>query len=268
LVKYQNQLEKTVRERTLLLQQSLEREQQLSQTERDLRQTLELKMRQRVDFYRMLVHELKTPLMPLLGTSSLLLDEIKDEPYHSMVQNINHGAVSLSERIEELLDLEKAEAGLLNIELVELDLMPLLRQVFDTAAHQASKQEQRLSLDLPDSLPHVRGDAVRIQQILLNLLVNAFSNTPYASDIVLRARAGMDCVIVEVQDDGPGIPEEKRQGLFKSYYHLDQNKDHQGGLGIGLALCRRLIDLQHGKIWLDSNFTKGALFAFSLPTIK
>jgi PAS domain S-box-containing protein len=260
LKKYQNHLEEIIKERTCDLEQSVQREQAL-------RSELEEKMQQRVDFNRMLVHELKTPLMPLLVTSSILLNEIKDEPHHSMMENVNRGAVSLSRRVNELLDMEKAEAGMLSVIMEEVDILSLLHHVFALVAPQAKEKEQIFTADLPSVLPPVMGDYERLQQILLNLIGNAFKYTPYSGRIILKAGTDTKNIIIEVKDNGHGISKEKQQKLFQPYY-LDEAGSHLSGFGIGLALCKRLIELQNGKIWVDSTTGNGSTFSFSLPAIK
>ncbi len=261
LRQYQDHLEDIIKERTLDLEQSVQREQAL-------RCELELKMKQRIDFNRMLVHELKTPLMPLLVTSSILLNELKEEPHHSMMENVNRGAVSLSRRVNELLDMEKAEAGMLSVTMEEVDIQSLLRHVFAIVSAQAKEKEQILTMDLPSALPSVMGDYERLQQVLLNLISNAFKYTPYSGRISLKAKTDMKNIVIEVKDNGPGISREKQQKLFQPYYYLDETESHLSGFGIGLALCKRLIELQNGRIWLDSTPGRGSTFSFSLPVVK
>ncbi len=268
LLEYKNQLEDIIKERTTKLSEVLQREQALSQTERELHHELESRMKQQIDFNRMLVHELKTPLVPLLGTSSILMQELKEEPYHSLIANVNSGAVSLLNRIDELLDLEKADAGTLTINQEEVDISSLLRHVFSLVSAQAQEKEQVLTLNIPPVLPSVIADNERIQQILLNLLSNAIKYTPYSSRITLRGKTRLNCVVIEVQDNGPGMSAEKQGKLFSPYYYLDGRESHRSGFGIGLALCKRLIELQNGTIWVDSTPGQGSTFGFSLPAIN
>ncbi|MDP2931654.1 MAG: ATP-binding protein, partial [Chloroflexota bacterium] len=124
---------------------------------------------------------------------------------------------------------------------------------------------QTLTLELPDSLPVVEADPKRIEQVLLNLLTNASKFTHEGGRIVLRARRQDASLIVEVQDSGIGIPKEEQARLFQPYSRIEFDRKRYPGMGLGLALAKRLVELHGGKIWVKSDVGKGSTFAFSLP---
>ena len=124
---------------------------------------------------------------------------------------------------------------------------------------------QSLILDLPQSLPLIRADGNRIQQIMLNLLNNAFKFTPSGGIITLRARRSNSTLIVEVQDNGRGMSEEEQQRLFEPYYRVECDRQVLNGLGLGLVLCKTLVELHGGQIWVESHLGEGSTFSFSLP---
>ena len=238
---------------------------ELYNQERDLRKQIETEMNRRVDFTRTLTHELKTPLTPVLASVDSLLSELDDKRLISLARNISQGANSLNSRIDELLDLARGEIGMLELNLDSVDFLQILQECADSVAPIAKSHGQSLTLDLPTSSPQVQLDVSRIQQVLLNLLGNAIKFTPPKGAIKLKAREKEGSIIVEVQDTGHGISKEHQQQVFEPYRRLSSAGRHNGGLGLGLALCRTLIELHGGNIWVRSRAGKGATFGFSLP---
>jgi len=235
----------------------------LYQQERELRQQLEQEMKKRVEFTRAIAHELKTPLTSLLASSDLLASEIDTEPLQTLARNIRQGALNLDSRINELLDLVRGEVGMLELKLEIVDLSQLLRDVADTMKPVASRRGQSLESMLPPSLPVVRADSVRLQQILANLLDNALKFTPPGGNVRLGAKRKDNDIVVEVRDTGRGISKDEQQSLFQPH-HIPKGESSEG-LGLGLALCKMLVELHGGKIWVKSSIGRGSTFGFSLP---
>ena len=233
--------------------------------ERRLRQELEEEMKRRVDFTRALVHELKTPLTVVLASSDLLVEELKEEPLLSLARNVNTGADNLSKRIDELLDLARGELGMLTLRPARMAPLPLLRGVADDVAPVAASHGQVLVVDLPPALPDIWGDEVHLRHVLLNLLDNAFKFTPEGGTITVRARAEGSFLIVEVEDTGPGIPQEEQARLFEPYHRVETDRERLSGLGLGLALGKTLVELHGGHIWVKSSIGEGSTFSFSIP---
>ena len=245
--------------------QAEEKLQQLYEEEKDLRQQLEAEMKRRVEFTRALAHELKTPLTPMLISSQVLASELKKGPLLSLARNINKGALNLNSRIDELLDVAKGEIGLLHLQPQTLDIVPLLKEVAEYVTPLASKRRQSLVLELPDSLPLIKADKGRVRQVLMNLLNNAFKFTPDGGKITLRALNKHDSLVIEVEDNGPGIERKGQQHLFEPYHPMGVDEEHLSSLGLGLALCKMLVQLHGGQIWAKSQPGKGSTFGFSLP---
>ena len=233
--------------------------------ERRLRQELEIEVQRRVEFTRALVHELKTPLTPIMSSSDLLVSGLKEEPWLSVAQNIQRGAINLNKRIGELLDLARGEIGMLRLNPKRVDVLKLLHFTGSEMSVVASSNGQTLKVELPPSLPMPWADEDRLRQIIQNLLVNATKFTPEGGTIYLRAREQNGSLIVEVQDTGYGIPEEEQRRLFRPYHRQIGDREHLSGLGLGLALCKNLVQLHGGRIWVQSQEGKGALFSFSIP---
>ena len=233
--------------------------------ERRLRQELQIEVQRRVEFTRALVHELKTPLTPIMSSSDLLVSGLKEEPWLSVAQNIQRGAINLNKRIGELLDLARGEIGMLKLNPKRVDFLKLLQHVASEMSVLASSNGQKLKVELPDSLPLPWADEDRLRQITQNLLVNATKFTPEGGTITLRAKEQNGSLIVEVQDTGYGISDEEQRRLFRPYHRQVGEREHLSGLGLGLALCKNLVQLHGGRIWVKSEEGKGATFSFSIP---
>jgi two-component system aerobic respiration control sensor histidine kinase ArcB len=242
-----------------------ERQQQLYRQEKELRQQLEDEMKRRVEFTRALAHELKTPLTPMLISSQALTSNLKDELLLSFAININRGALNLNSRIDELLDLAKGEIGMLQLKSEPLDVLQLLHEAIEYVSPVALNREQTLVAEIPPALPEVKADKVRLRQIVLNLLNNALKYTRERGKITLRAGQREGGLIVEVEDNGPGIDEKEQEHLFEPYHRMEVGEERLSGLGLGLALCKTLVELHGGKIWVRSQLGKGSIFSFSIP---
>ena len=239
----------------------------LYQREKRLRERLQTEMQSKVDFTRKLVHELKTPLTSLLATSQLLRDETRDRRLAKLAGYVWNSASSLDERVNELHDLVKGELGTLKLKLEPLNLESLLISVREETKALADEASATVNLEVQYPLPQVYGDASRVRQVVLNLLNNAFKYAS-GSTITIRAIPNKADVSVEVQDQGPGINPSERKRLFQPYHSSASKGKEAGGLGIGLALCKMLVELQGGKIWVKNRPGKGASFFFTLPALE
>jgi PAS domain S-box-containing protein len=239
--------------------------QEAYEKERKLRQEIEAEAERKILFTRALVHELKTPLTPVLASSELLVSELQKEPYLSLAKNINSGAANLNRRIDELLDLARVEIGMLEVNPKAVDAHQLLLAIADDMKAMVTSNGQSFIVAIPPSLSPVWADEERLRQIVLNLLINASKFTPEGGRITLRAREEDSSLVVEVEDTGPGIPKEEQRELFQPYHRHIPDREHLSGLGLGLALCKNLVELHGGKIWVQSEIGKGSTFGFSLP---
>ncbi len=237
----------------------------LYEQEKELRQQLEEEIQKRIEYTRALVHELKTPITPVMAASELLLEEIKDEKLLGLVQSIARSSSNLNRRIDELLDLARGEIGQLQLYREPVDPIPLFQDIGAEMIPVALGNKQSLSLELPPALPAVWADRERLRQIILNLLTNAFKFTLAEGKITLRAREESANLIVEVQDTGRGVSKEDQERLFESYHRVESDRERLSGLGLGLALSKNLVELHGGQIWVDSQEGKGSTFSFSIP---
>ncbi|MBU2535554.1 MAG: HAMP domain-containing protein [Chloroflexi bacterium] len=248
------------------LEQSETELRELFEEEKQLRQDLEAEINKRVEFTHTLVHELKTPITPVLASSELLLEEVeRGGPIWELAQNISQGAYNLNQRIDELLDLARGEVGMLHLNPESVDSGRLLRSIVDSVKPLARKNRHILNAELPSSLPVIQADKDRLRQVVLNLLNNAFKFTPAGGSITVKAREDKAYLVVEVQDTGSGISEEEQKRLFEPYQQLERERARLSGLGLGLSLSKKLVELHGGQIWVQSEKGKGSIFGFSLP---
>jgi signal transduction histidine kinase len=250
------------------LEQSEAKLQKLYTDEKTLRQELQDEINKRVEFTRVLVHEIKTPLTPVVTASELLLEEIKDKSVFNIVEIINKGAHNLNMRIDELLAMARGEIGTLQLDLASVNLIQLLQEIARTMQSVVQRNAQNLNLELPRSLPKIWADADRLRQVILNLINNALKFTPTGGTISLRAKKDNANTVVEVQDTGPGISQEDQRWLFEPYYRSERNGKSTSGLGLGLSLSKNLIELHGGQIWVESREGVGSSFYFSVPIQK
>lgn len=239
--------------------------QSLYEGEKQLRERIQAEMQRRIDFTRNLIHELKTPLTALLATSQLLYEEERSKKLGKLARYVWEGANSLNTRIDELHDVVKGEIGTLKLELKPLNIASLLPSVISETQALARQNDVVVRLEIADDLPEVQADEARVRQVVLNLLNNAFKYAAEGKQVTIISSKNNKSVRVEVRDRGPGIPPHEQKRLFEPGFQMEQGGELMGGLGIGLALCKLLVELHGGKIWVKSQMGKGSSFFFTIP---
>jgi PAS domain S-box-containing protein len=224
----------------------------------------------RLRFLAMISHELRTPLTSIKGFATTLLarDVTWDEAsQQDFLATIDAEADKLTEMIDQLLDLSRLEAGSLRIN-------PELHQVADilvaaTAQLGMLAQRHRLSIDLPADLPPIRVDQQRIAQVLLNLVGNAAKYSPPGTPIALQIRSLDGLVQFDVIDQGQGISPEDRPFVFEAFRRgSDERSRRSKGAGLGLAICKGLVEAHGGRIWIQERPGPGTTISFILPAAQ
>jgi len=216
-------------------------------------------------------HELRTPLNSVIGFSDLLLTMASPESpltdtQRDYLETIARNGRHLLDFINELLDLSKIAAGRMQLTLEPLALDALFREVADSVRAQLEARKHKLAIEPERGTLVVTADRGRLRQVLLNLLSNAIKFTTDGGRITLSAQLAGDRVRVAVSDSGIGIAPEDQQKLFREFVQLDGSPSRRyEGTGLGLALSKRLVELQGGAIGVDSQLGKGSTFWFTVP---
>lgn len=271
---YSDHLEEMVEKRTSLLNKEIKRRkmaeikaQKLFESEQKARLELESQMRLRTDFFRALVHELKTPLTPMLGASEALSNKMAESIERKLALNIHRGAKQLDRRIDELLDMARGEIGLLSISRQVISVNELIGDAIQEFSPLFQSKGVQVQAKVPLNMPVILADNGRIKQVIQNLLSNALRYTPSGGKVWVRVKARRSNIQFDIKDSGKGLTKEAQSHLFQMYYiqRVGPDMEKLSGLGIGLALCRILVELHGGAIWVRSEPGKGAIFSFTIP---
>ncbi len=224
----------------------------------------------RRDFVANVSHEFRTPLTAIQGFAETLLAGAVNDPQNRdrFLGIILEHARRLARLTEDLLKLSQMDAEQLELELRPVNVSQLVESCYETARHRAAEKKLNLSLDLPERLPDVSGDARRLQEVLQNLLDNAIQYTLPGGKIVLSAEAKDEEVILTVADTGIGIPQADQPRIFERFYRVDVARSREaGGTGLGLAIAKHLIEGHGGRIWVESEVGVGSKFHVSVPVL-
>ncbi|WP_414548455.1 sensor histidine kinase [Anabaena sp. CCY 0017] len=211
-----------------------------------------------------MTHELRTPLTVVRG----YLEELADgeiEPSPEIYRRLAKETKRLERLVNDLQELSKAEAGYLPINIQPVNLWPLLESLVEKFSDQLLEDGPVLGWECPQPLPLVLADIDRTEQVLVNLLGNAICHTAKGA-ITIRVSVAASQLWIAVMDTGVGISSEDLPHVFERFWRADQSRDrNSGGTGIGLTITRRLVELQNGKIYVESELGIGSTFRFCLP---
>ncbi|HEY9855876.1 MAG TPA: HAMP domain-containing sensor histidine kinase [Stenomitos sp.] len=213
-------------------------------------------------------HELRTPLATIRGYGEFLEDEIAgplSEGNREFVGNILEATQVVSHKVDDLLDLAGISAGNFRFEFMPFRYDELLRQLGSLMHPILARRSQALRLQHPDDIQLV-GDRRRIQQVLVNLVQNASKFSPDGTTIEVHVAVGADGITTQVMDQGIGIPPEQLSRIFEAFYQVDSHSTRvHGGIGMGLAIVRSMIEAHRGRIEVRSQEQEGSTFQFWLP---
>ncbi|MDG2425013.1 MAG: ATP-binding protein [Flavobacteriales bacterium] len=274
----------TRRQSALISRQRL----QLQQRQSDLIRTnadLEIALNHKAVFLSNMSHEIRTPLNAIVGMSNLAGKEDVPVKAKSYLRNIITASSNLIDIVNDILDFSKLEAGKLEVASEPFNVADSFEVAENVMRIPAEQKGLELVVEADASIPsHLLGDASRLNQVLINLLGNAVKFT-LEGRVTVRARLSAapalpswsepldedvaQWFVVEVSDTGIGIPEDKQEQVFESFNQGDQLKTRKfGGTGLGLSISRQIIELQNGRIWVESTEGEGSTFCFALPGIE
>jgi signal transduction histidine kinase len=221
----------------------------------------------RSDFVATASHELRTPLAAVYGAVRTLRRgdvELGDEDRTQFLEMIESEAMRLATIVDQILLTGQLDAGAVEIEATECDPAEIAASVIDsTATH--LPEDISLALD-PDGAPRIMCDENKLRQVLVNLVDNAVKYSPDGGLVEIRLRSQVGRCLIEVVDGGLGIPADERERIFEKFYRLDPQQKHGvGGSGLGLYICRELVERMDGQLTVDSEPGRGSTFTVELP---
>jgi PAS domain S-box-containing protein len=258
---------KAARDITERLNAERERERLLLQ-ERSLRAEAERAARMKDEFLATVSHELRTPLSAILGWSTILSKEPSDQAtVANAIAAIERNAKSQAQLIEDLLDVSRIISGNLRLHVKPIAITAVVKAAMDSVQLAADAKEIQLRMIVDPTADNVRGDAVRLQQVIWNLLSNSIKFTPKGGDVTVKVDRSNSMAQVTVTDTGEGIRAEFLPYVFDRFKQADGSITRKyGGLGLGLAIARHLTEMHGGTIDVDSaGQGLGATFRISLP---
>lgn len=222
-------------------------------------------------FFSIIAHDLKSPFNSIVGFSNLLLEQIHDqnfkeiERYATVIQESSERAMNL---LMNLLEWSQAQTGKIEYNPQNIDLVTIINEVVELSNDTARQKPIAILKKLPLNLPVV-ADKAMINTILRNLISNGIKFTNPGGEVIISTQQKEKQLIVSVADNGVGIKKEDIDKLFRiDYSHSTIGTNKETGTGLGLLLCKELIEMQGGKIWVESEVEKGSVFSFSIPQMN
>ncbi|MDF2700320.1 MAG: kdpD [Haloplasmataceae bacterium] len=220
--------------------------------------------RYRLNMFRALSHDLRTPLTGITGSAkSILSNKFTENTVNDLVSEIYDDSIWLTNMVENLLFLSKLE----NEKIVINKEPQLVDEIIDEALKHIHKQDtnKELYVDKIDNLLMVNADVQLIVQVIINLVNNAIYHSNSGKKICISASSIQDFVLFSISDDGDGISDENKQHMFEMFFSLDKKRR---GLGLGLALCKMIVEAHNGTIITEDNIPKGTVFKFTIPRVE
>ncbi len=222
----------------------------------------------KTDFVSIVSHEIRTPLSSItMGVGMLkegLLGQLTPRG-KEMVDAVERDCERLSKLVENLLDLSRIEAGHISLESQMIEVEGLVEEAIRPIKVQAEESGIKIVKDIPSDLPYIEADFNKIVWVLANLVGNALRYSDSGDSVVVQTRVSGNRIFFSVQDNGCGIPKEYQETIFQKYVQVKGHKGPAGGAGLGLAICKEIVEAHGGQIWVESEEGEGSVFTFTLP---
>jgi PAS domain S-box-containing protein len=236
---------------------------------RDITQQKEID-KLKTELVSMVAHELRSPLTSISGFSELMLDsDVTRKQASEYATIILNESNRLSELINKFLDISRIESGRIQPKMAELDLPDTVHMVVGNNSYLADKKNIKVEVHAPEGLSHVWADGGMMEQVILNLFSNAVKYSPENKRIDLVLKQNESELVVEVHDQGYGIPAKALPRIFEKFYRVTDNEEvrNQTGTGLGLAMVKQIIDLHGGRVEVESEENRGSVFSVYLPKL-
>lgn len=225
--------------------------------------------RMKSNFLSVISHELKTPLHSIKGFVDIILMGKTGElnaVQSDFLSTVKDQTLQLQHLINDLLEFSRLESGQIKLEPETLALSSLIAEVVEKLSPLAEQGHVSLTSTLPADFPPIEGDPVRLEQVFSNLIDNAIKFTPAGGQVTVEGEALEDGVRMRVIDTGIGIPLEERERIFDRFYQVESGSTRPyRGTGLGLTICKHIVDRHHGRIWVEGEEGEGAIFVVELP---
>lgn len=220
----------------------------------------------RAEFISLVSHQIRAPLTNMLGAVARMEDGCgtPNSTCSTMFTIVNQQVARLERLVQRVLHAIRIEAEELRIHPEPLSLMPFLHQILDQA--KTRPNGRKIHIPIKHGLPMILADRDHLSEVMTNLLDNADKYSPEGTDVMIDVRASQEEVIISIRDQGPGIPDRDLEQIFKKYYRSDNSDSQRSyGYGLGLFVCRSLIEAQGGRIWAENHHKGGSIFSVALP---
>ncbi|MFA7187686.1 MAG: PAS domain-containing sensor histidine kinase [Dehalococcoides mccartyi] len=235
------------------------------ENEKKLRKRIQTEMKSRLEFTRIVVHDLKTPLTSIISSSGVLSNIAADGKYKALASNIYESTMNLNIRLDELLDMAQCEVRDPKLNKSRFNIKEMLEHIISIQQEICNTNHIVFNIVIAPEVTFIIADEDRLKQILDNLIDNAIKYSADSGIISINISHDQNNVLFSISDSGIGIEPGEIKNIFNPYYRVENRQRKLQGLGLGLSIVRTYVKLHGGRIWVESECGKGTTFLFTIP---